>query len=211
MRRILRVSGDAAKTPGGPALVPARLARRDGANSHHWQGAMQGDATIIGTFVLHVSGDPMRIPFLSRHHHRHRSRGQSLVELALILPVILLIVMFAVDFGRAFYSWVTITNATRVGANYAAANPNDAYPNAPYTALVQAEALNAICPITGTFNPTFLDGSDAGTATKNLGDSARVAVSCNFRVLTPVIGSILSNTVQISASSAFPIRTGAQQ
>ena len=152
----------------------------------------------------------MRLSFPSRRNRR-RSRGQSLVELALILPVILLIVMFAVDFGRAFYSWVTITNATRVGANYAAANPNDAYPNATYTALVRAEGLITTCPITGTIDPEFLDGPDAGTAKTNLGDSARVAVSCNFRVLTPVIGSILSNTVRISAISAFPIRTGAQQ
>jgi Flp pilus assembly protein TadG len=31
-----------------------------------------------------------------------RSRGQSLVEFTLILPVFLLILMFAIDFGRAF-------------------------------------------------------------------------------------------------------------
>ena len=153
----------------------------------------------------------MRLPTLSRRRDRHRTRGQSLVELALILPVVLLIVMVGLDFGRAFYSWVTITNATRVGANYAAANPNDPYPNGIYTALVQAEALNAICPIAGTFNPTFVDGPDAGTASSNLGDSARVSVSCNFRILTPVIGSILTNSVRISSSTTFPIRTGSQQ
>ena len=152
----------------------------------------------------------MRQPIPSRRDRR-RSRGQSLVELALVLPVILLLVMMALDFGRAFYSWVTITNATRVGANYAAANPSDAYPNGPYTALVQNEALNSICPtIAGTYNPTYIDGPDTGTSNKNLGDSARVSVGCSFRILTPIIGSVLGNAVTMTASSTFPIRVGAQ-
>jgi hypothetical protein len=116
--------------------------------------------------------------------------------------------MFALDFGRVFYSWVTITNATRVGANFAASNPDDTYPNADYTAAVQAEALNAICPVVaGTFNPNFIDGPDAGSFARDLGDSVRVSIQCNFRVLTPVIGSVIGNAITMSASSTFPIRT----
>jgi Flp pilus assembly protein TadG len=136
------------------------------------------------------------------------SRGQSLVELALLLPVLLLIVMFALDFGRAFYSWVTITNATRVGANYAASHPDDTYPNADYTAFVQNEALNGTCPVlVNTYNPTFIDGPDAGTSNRDLGDSVRVSVSCDLRILTPIVGSIVGSAATMSASSTFPIRT----
>ena len=51
---------------------------------------------------------------------RKRSRGQSLVEFALVLPVLLLMVLTALDFGRLFPGWVVINNAARVGANYAA-------------------------------------------------------------------------------------------
>jgi Flp pilus assembly protein TadG len=150
-------------------------------------------------------------PPIRRSPGRTGSLGQSLVELALFLPVLLLIVMLALDFGRAFYSWVTITNATRVGANLAASKPEDPYPNTAYTNAVQTEALNAICPVVaGTFNPTFIDGPDAGTFSKDLGDSVRVSVSCNFRILTPVIGSIVGNALTMSASSTFPIRTETQ-
>jgi Flp pilus assembly protein TadG len=147
-------------------------------------------------------------PTRRERSNRTGPRGQSLVELALILPVLLLIVMFALDFGRAFYSWVTITNATRVGANFAASNPGDSYPNPDYTSAVQAEALNSICPvIAGTYNPVFVDGPDAGTFNRDLGDSAQVSVTCSFRVLTPVIGSVIGNAINMSASSTFPIRT----
>lgn len=153
----------------------------------------------------------MRSAIPSPRTRRARSRGQSLAELALVLPVILLIVMLALDFGRAFFSWVTITNASRVGASYAATNPTDAYPNATYTGRLNQElTTNQICPLTGSTNPTFLDGPDAGTATTNYGDSARVSVQCNFKILTPIVGAVLSNNLQMSATSTFPIRVGIQ-
>ena len=36
-----------------------------------------------------------------------REKGQSLVELALALPLLLLILMWLMDFGRAYYVTVT--------------------------------------------------------------------------------------------------------
>ncbi len=47
------------------------------------------------------------------------TRGQSLVELALIIPLLLLIVFGAIDLARAYHAQVTITNASREGARYA--------------------------------------------------------------------------------------------
>ena len=48
-----------------------------------------------------------------RDRHRDRSLGQSIVELALILPVILLILMVGLDFGRVFLGWVNLNNTAR--------------------------------------------------------------------------------------------------
>src|SRR4051795_12621273 len=47
-----------------------------------------------------------------------RQRGQSLVELALVLPIVMLLVMITIDFGRAFFGWISLNNMARVGANY---------------------------------------------------------------------------------------------
>ena len=47
---------------------------------------------------------------------RDRSRGQSLVEFALILPIFLLILFGLFDMGRAVYYWSTINNASREAA-----------------------------------------------------------------------------------------------
>jgi hypothetical protein len=43
-------------------------------------------------------------------------QGQSLVEFALILPLMVLIVIGIFDLGRAFFAYIAISNAAREGA-----------------------------------------------------------------------------------------------
>ena len=49
-----------------------------------------------------------------------RERGAELVEFALILPLLLLIALGAIEFGRAYYTYHILTKALRDGARYAA-------------------------------------------------------------------------------------------
>ncbi len=53
--------------------------------------------------------------------------GQSLIELALLLPVLLLIMAGMLDLGRAFQAYTVVVNAAREGARYGAYNPTDSY------------------------------------------------------------------------------------
>lgn len=48
--------------------------------------------------------------------NRSKEIGQSLVELALTLPIVLLIFAGVFDFGRVLYSYIVVTNATREAA-----------------------------------------------------------------------------------------------
>jgi hypothetical protein len=45
--------------------------------------------------------------------------GSSLVEFALLLPLMLLLVVNAVNFGAFFYDFITMTSAARSGSQYA--------------------------------------------------------------------------------------------
>jgi Flp pilus assembly protein TadG len=45
-------------------------------------------------------------------------RGQSAVELALVTPVLIVLLLVAADFGRAFYTSIAVNNAARAGAQY---------------------------------------------------------------------------------------------
>jgi len=55
----------------------------------------------------------------TRRAGKRRTRGQGLVEFALILPVLLLFIFGIIEFARIFYSWLIITNAVRTGERYA--------------------------------------------------------------------------------------------
>ncbi len=58
----------------------------------------------------------------SMHHKRH---GQAIMELILVLPLLLLLILGAMDFGRMFFTKIVTTNAAREGANYISRNPDD--------------------------------------------------------------------------------------
>lgn len=162
----------------------------------------------------------MQLSFRSRRSRPRLSdsRGQGLVEFALIVPVILLILLFAIDLGRAYYSWVILQNASRIGANYAALNPAGWEPpgssaiQAEYSALVSGDWGTIDCPSPAA--PAFRDGTDTSSTGQtpdtsyNVGDSVNVSLTCPFRPITPVISAIVGDTVQLGASSEFRIRSG---
>lgn len=62
--------------------------------------------------------DPEAIT-VKRHHHYYFSdeRGVAVVELAIILPLLILIVFAIVDFGRLFQARLVITNLAREGGS----------------------------------------------------------------------------------------------
>jgi hypothetical protein len=136
-------------------------------------------------------------------------RGQGLVEFAISFPVVMLMILFGVDFGRVFLGWVTLTNAVREAANFAAINPSawdlPGSPNAraEFARLINAESADINCTLPATLpDPSFPNG-------KELGSPAIVAITCEFSLITPIIGNLLGNPLDVSASASFPIRSGA--
>src|SRR5881392_2140594 len=59
---------------------------------------------------------------LVRRERRHGSRGQGLMEFALVIPVFLLMMIALFDMGRAVFAYNTLTNAAREGARMAIVN-----------------------------------------------------------------------------------------
>lgn len=139
---------------------------------------------------------------------RSRSRGQSLAEFALTVPMVLLMVLFGLDFGRVFLGWVALNQATRQAANYAAMNPEawtvpyNAAVQTEYARLVTNEAQNINCTLESPVPaPSFPNGTSVGAP-------ASVALTCQFDLITPFIGILIGNPIPVSASSAFPVRSG---
>jgi Flp pilus assembly protein TadG len=55
-------------------------------------------------------------------HRRRREHGQSLVEFALVIPIIVLMIASFVEIGRAVFAYNTVANAARQGARVAIVN-----------------------------------------------------------------------------------------
>jgi Flp pilus assembly protein TadG len=80
---------------------------------------------------------------------RARRRGQSLVEFALILPILLAFVGASVDMARLFQAWITIESATRDAAESAASrsvNSTQARDHARTTLCLQTRNLAGFTP-----------------------------------------------------------------
>ncbi len=70
-------------------------------------------------------------------HSRKSQRGQSLVEFALVVPLIILLIVNAVNFGTYLYALITIANAARAGAEYSLIGGAMIHaPSTPTTALI---------------------------------------------------------------------------
>jgi Flp pilus assembly protein TadG len=67
-------------------------------------------------------------------------KGQTLVEFALVAPLLLVIVFAVVQFGVAYNDYVTLTDATRVGARKAAVSRHEADPEAVAEAAARDSA-----------------------------------------------------------------------
>jgi hypothetical protein len=147
------------------------------------------------------------LPILRRLRHRRRSRGQSLVEFALVLPVMLVFLAGALDLGRVFYANITLNNAAREGAFQAAITPalyqEDQACNQATNRVVcriQNETTGSMIAVA----PTDIDVtcSIAGCP-EALGSLVTVEVRGRFRLVTPLLSAIFGGQDLDLTSSAI--------
>jgi Flp pilus assembly protein TadG len=112
------------------------------------------------------------------HGIARSERGQSLVELALLTPILLLLVIGIVEMGRYAYLSIVLGNAAESGALYGAQNLADA----ANTAGIQAAAQNdyndgrSLSGLTVTSANTC--GCDSSGTTTNASCTAAGAGTC---------------------------------
>jgi Flp pilus assembly protein TadG len=155
-------------------------------------------------------GDHMKL-FRPRHTS---ARGQSLVEFALVIPVMLLILLIGIDFGRLFYSYIEVTNASREAAAFAAADPAVVQASiaarAGQEANTQAQrgegALTVGTPLcqSAATPPVTVDCATAASNNGGAGNQVTIAVTRPFTFITPLIGGMFG-TLNLSSSATSPV------
>jgi PKD repeat protein len=141
---------------------------------------------------------------------RTRSRGQAVVEFALLVPVLLAFLALGIDAGRIFFSWIEVVNAAREGAAYAAGNPTD---STGITARVTREANVQGQAGEGTFSVATACKTPGGTSLAcssamggdGSGNTVTVTVSRTFGFITPVVGNVLGSGFAVRGSATAAV------
>jgi hypothetical protein len=131
---------------------------------------------------------------------RRRSRGQAMVEFALVAPMFFLVLFGIIEAGRFIFYYETLNNATREGARYAIVNGANTIgcptgPPAPGStpcdvagddvrARVRNAAFGVLDPI--TVDPVWLR-PDGSLGNNGRGETVTVSATFTYRPLVPIV------------------------
>lgn len=147
---------------------------------------------------------------------RRQEGGASIVELALIAPVMVLLVFGVLDLSRAYRMQIRLEGAASAGAAYAQVQPNrvdcgstsdditsrvlaedEGIASMPgqVTRVFAEDASGVLVPVTGC------DDAE-GTA----GRHQRVEATARFEVLTPVVDRVVGKAIDITGSADVEVQ-----
>lgn len=128
-----------------------------------------------------------------------KSKGQTVVEFALVLPVLIFLLLAIMEGGRIFAAYIEIQHAARDGARYAAINcpskkeDQSAWVTSNLTPLIQSR-LSTLDPV--HLNVGFLreDKSEIWV---------EVTLTYPLPITTPIISNITGNPFTLSSKMAM--------
>ena len=121
-----------------------------------------------------------------------KNSGQTLVEMAILLPVLVALIFGMTDFGRVLNSYLVATEASREGARVAALSGNDA--------AVELAVSNAAANL----DPTRLTVTTL-PATRSRGDAVTVTVTYSIDIITPLVNTMLTNPMPVTAQTIMRV------
>ena len=135
--------------------------------------------------------------FRLRHDVTRRGRGDSIVEFALVLPILLLILFGILEVGRVLDAWIVVQNAARQGARVGtmATNAAAAQTGAQQAASTYVQAaFGSRSDIDATPTPVAVVSADA----------VQVNVEADVHIYTPFMQTILSASVPVRGTATLP-------
>ena len=124
---------------------------------------------------------------------RQHAFGQAMVEFAFVLPVLILLLVGVLDFGRAMFAYNSVSNAARSATREAIVNQHaDAIEQAATNEAVGLDPLT----VTVTHDP--------GCPTVERGCIVTVEVEHAWQAATPILGAIVG-PISLSSDAKMPI------
>lgn len=136
---------------------------------------------------------PLHLALLARAAQARRSAagtsGQSLVEAALIFPILVTFLLGAADLSRVARATISVSNAAKAGVQYAVQSGFTAQDTSGISSAAAAEAPNLSLTTTSTISCVCSDGSASTCANTDCQNShmvEKVTVTTSATV-TPLI------------------------
>ena len=126
------------------------------------------------------------------------SRGQSTVELAIVLPILLMLLIGIVDISLSLNAYLTVTNASREAATYAISHPSAAPSAIASIAASRIAPLHSVTVTTSYYNgSTFVPWPIGGLPSSSPSASQvpiQVDVSYPWSASTILIGQFFGGS-----------------
>lgn len=143
-------------------------------------------------------------------------RGASILELALLAPVMVLIVMGVIDLARGYRMQIQLENAASEGAAFAQTRPNsvscttgpdivdrasseelgvDTLPDFRIEVFAEDDDGELTVPVTG-----------CGGSEVEAGERVLVMVSATFDVLTPMVERVVGSGIDIAGAAEVGVQ-----
>lgn len=116
-------------------------------------------------------------------------RGQGLVEMALVLPVLILLLMGIIEFGRVLHGVLVVTQAAREGARSMAVNEGT------------ATASSKIYATASSVDPALLSIA-ISPADPARGDEVTVTVTYPVQIVTPLISKFFPQNPYLASGTS---------
>ena len=121
--------------------------------------------------------------------------GASFVELALVLPVFMVMIIPVVDIGRGFYAAIEVSSAAHSGAMYGLENPTDT------DGMVQAAKAGALNLTNVSANATY--GCECSDGTSPVA-SCTSTPTCTYNYVTYVDVTVTSSYSTVFGYPGLP-------
>jgi Tfp pilus assembly protein PilV len=132
----------------------------------------------------------------TRIAHKGES-GQSLVELAISIVVLLIILSGIVELSRAILTKTAMQDAAEEGVIYAMVAPKSC-------SQIQQRALDNLAKVKGVTLSSIIvtyNGATCSTSNGVAGDLIKVAISDSYSASTPFIGKFIGNLITIKVQA----------
>ena len=120
-----------------------------------------------------------------------REDGQSLVELALVLPLLLIMLLGTVELGRVFHAYIVVTQASREAARSAAIGMTD------------VEIETVVKDNTSSLGNNVMINITPLESERKIGSNVKVEVDYAVDLIAPFAAVILTDPFPVRGSTSM--------